>query len=101
MPVEGEIVMKNITVCVSDETYRKARMWAAENDGSLSSAVQYMLEHIHLILFRNKPRVKDRRSKNRIPTTPPTSETSGSQRKTINSIVYGEKWDPVTGTVKL
>lgn len=71
--------MKNITVCVTEETYRKARMWAAEHDGSLSSAVQYMLENIHLILRRNKPPVKDRRSKNRFPAGLSSRETAGSK----------------------
>ena len=36
--------MKNITVTVSDKSYREARVWAAAHDSSLSSVVQYLIE---------------------------------------------------------
>ena len=36
--------MKNITVCVPDETYRRARVWAAERETSVSQIVAYLLE---------------------------------------------------------
>ncbi len=36
--------MKNITVSVSDEGYRQARIWAAERNVSLSRIVAYLLE---------------------------------------------------------
>jgi hypothetical protein len=36
--------MKNITVSVSDEGYRQARVWAAERNVSLSRIVAYLLE---------------------------------------------------------
>jgi len=36
--------MKNITVCVPDETYRRARVWAAERESSVSQVVAYLLE---------------------------------------------------------
>ena len=36
--------MKNITVCVSDKSYREARIWAAQHDSSLSKVVQYLIE---------------------------------------------------------
>ena len=35
--------MKNITVTVDDETYRRARMKAAERDTSVSALVKYFL----------------------------------------------------------
>ena len=35
--------MKNITVCVSDQAYRQARVWAAERDASLSRVGQYFI----------------------------------------------------------
>jgi hypothetical protein len=35
--------MKNITVSVSDDTYRQARIWAAKNDTSVSATVQDLL----------------------------------------------------------
>jgi hypothetical protein len=35
--------MKNITVCVSDQAYRQARVWAAERDTSLSRVVRYFI----------------------------------------------------------
>jgi hypothetical protein len=36
--------MRNITVSVRDETYRTARVWAAQRDTSVSAVVQYLLE---------------------------------------------------------
>jgi hypothetical protein len=36
--------MKNITVTVSDKSYREARVWAAQHDSSLSRIVQYLIE---------------------------------------------------------
>jgi len=35
--------MRNITVSVSDETYRQARVWAAQRDSSVSAVVEYLL----------------------------------------------------------
>jgi hypothetical protein len=35
--------MKNITVSIDDETYRRARMKAAENDTSVSAVVKRLL----------------------------------------------------------
>jgi hypothetical protein len=35
--------MKNITVSVDDETYRRARLWAAERDTSVSAIVKCIL----------------------------------------------------------
>lgn len=36
--------MRNITVTIPDETYRYARVWAAERDTSVSAVVKYLLE---------------------------------------------------------
>jgi hypothetical protein len=36
--------MRNITVSVSDETYRQARVWAAQRDTSVSAIVKYLLQ---------------------------------------------------------
>lgn len=38
--------MRNITVAVSDSTYRNARIWAANHDCSISSVVQYCIERL-------------------------------------------------------
>ena len=35
--------MRNITVAVSDDCYRQARIWAAKNDTSVSAVVQDLL----------------------------------------------------------
>ena len=35
--------MRNITVAVSDDSYRQARIWAAKNDTSVSAVVQDLL----------------------------------------------------------
>jgi hypothetical protein len=36
--------MRNITVCVSDEIYKAGRIWAAQNDTTLSAAVREYLQ---------------------------------------------------------
>jgi len=35
---------KNITVCIDERTYRKARVWAAARNISISVVVAYLLE---------------------------------------------------------
>ena len=58
--------MRNITVSVTDHTYRQARVWAAENNTSISAAVEYMLENMRSILKVRKPPRQPRRN-NRFP----------------------------------
>jgi predicted CopG family antitoxin len=36
--------MRNITVTIPDDVYRRARVWAAERDTSVSAVVKYLLE---------------------------------------------------------
>ena len=36
--------MSNITVNIPDDVYRRARVWAAERDTSISAVVKYLLE---------------------------------------------------------
>jgi hypothetical protein len=38
--------MKNITITISDETYRKARVWAAVNNTTISGLVRNHLESL-------------------------------------------------------
>lgn len=38
--------MRNITVTIPDEAYRRARVWAAQRDTSLSAVVRYLLESL-------------------------------------------------------
>jgi hypothetical protein len=38
--------MPNITVTVSEGVYRNARVWAAQNDTSISAVVQYCIERM-------------------------------------------------------
>jgi hypothetical protein len=35
---------KNITVTVSTEAYRQARIWAAQRDTSVSAVVEYLIQ---------------------------------------------------------
>jgi hypothetical protein len=85
--------MKNITVSITDETYRQARMWAAEHNTSVSAAVQYMLENVHRILRVHKPPPRVRHTTT--PTTPPQKPKSDSEAvnrilKRVNSMLYGQ-----------
>ena len=63
---------RNITVTVSEQTYRNARIWAAENNTSLSAAVEYVLENVHTILSVRKPPRSPRRN-NRFEVPPELS----------------------------
>ena len=36
--------MRNITVCIPDDAYLRARVWAAERDTSISAVGRYLLE---------------------------------------------------------
>ena len=38
--------MRNITVTVSDQAYRQARVWAAKRDTSVSAVVEYLISHL-------------------------------------------------------
>ena len=53
---------RNITVSVSEQTWREARIWAAENNTSLSAAVEYVLENVRTILSVRKPPRRPRRN---------------------------------------
>jgi len=69
--------MRNITVSITDEVYRQARIWAAENNTSISAAVEYMLENVRSILQARKPPRQSRRG-NRFPVPPtPLPDLSG------------------------
>jgi hypothetical protein len=46
--------MKNITVTVSAETYRKARIWAAQRNTSLSKVVQSFLTDLPTLHMRRR-----------------------------------------------
>jgi hypothetical protein len=67
--------MRNITVSITDEVYRQARVWAAENNTSVSAAVEYMLENVRSILQARKPPRQPRRN-NRFPIPLPDQDMS-------------------------
>ena len=64
--------MKNITVSVSDEAYRQARIWAAARNVSLSRIVAYLLETLP-----DQPRSARRFPR---PTTPANSTPRSAPR---------------------
>ena len=37
---------KNVTVAISKENYRRARVWAARCDSSLSAAIAFLIENL-------------------------------------------------------
>ena len=75
--------MRNITVSISDETYREARIWAARNNTSVSAAVQYVLENLRTILRVRKPPRQPRRN-NRFPVPPPQEMSSEDMRMLVS-----------------
>lgn len=38
--------MRNITISLTDDIYRTARVWAAERDTHVSAVVQYLIESL-------------------------------------------------------
>src|SRR4051794_1785535 len=72
------ISMRNITVSVTDEVYRQARVWAAENNTSVSAAVEYMLENVRSILQARKPPRQPRRN-NRFPIPAMGTDLAGEE----------------------
>jgi hypothetical protein len=41
---------KNITVTVSHGTYRKARIWAAKHNTSVSATVEFLLDYLPAVV---------------------------------------------------
>lgn len=41
--------MKNVTVSITEESYRKARVFAAQHDTSLSAMVEFLLENLPVV----------------------------------------------------
>jgi hypothetical protein len=62
--------MRNITVSVTDDVYREARIWAAENNTSVSAAVRYFLENVRRILRVHRPPETARQAKRIGPPSP-------------------------------
>ena len=46
--------MRNITVAVSDQAYRRARVWAVQRDPSISAVVQYCIERLPRLTVANQ-----------------------------------------------
>ena len=46
--------MHNITVVIGDDCYRRARVWAAQHDTSLSAVVRHLLETLLGLQRANK-----------------------------------------------
>jgi len=71
--------MKNITVCISNQGYDAARVWAAEHHTSLSKAVAFILENLPNIPMGSKafPRSKP-------PATPTSRPATERRSRTAN-----------------
>jgi hypothetical protein len=41
---------KNITIAVSNGTYRKARVWTAKHNTSVSAMVEYLLDYLPAVV---------------------------------------------------
>jgi hypothetical protein len=62
--------MPNITVTVSEEAYRAARVWAAQNDTSTSALVKFCIERLPASTMR-QPGVTEEVSIPVAPHSPP------------------------------
>jgi hypothetical protein len=70
--------VKNITVCVTPEIYREARLLAAEHDSTVSALVAWLLPHMRVSLERThfpkggpKPSAQPTPAVNALVTPPP------------------------------
>jgi hypothetical protein len=70
--------MRNITVTLPDDSYRRARVWAAQHDTSVSAVVKYLLETLPSIK-RASSAFPDRNLTPVVPT--PILETSSPEEK--------------------
>jgi len=73
--------MRNITVTISDQAYRDARVWCAKRDTSVSRVVQTFLEDL--------PRLKHAR-RFPLPDAPPPR----SVRSLLEHLAQGPAQDP-------
>ena len=81
--------MRNITVCVPEPMYRRARVYAAQHGISLSAAVQFLLENLSAV---------SRAVKTLLEEDPSFGKTAASARSSIPPVA-DEKCD--FGAVKL
>jgi hypothetical protein len=73
--------MPNITVTVSEEAYRNARVWAAQNDTSISAVVQYCIERLPGLPIAQSAAASTRRPRETHPGTLPGAPPSPGMRK--------------------
>lgn len=78
--------MRNITVAISDTSYREARIWAASHDTSISAIVQFLLEVLSRIppwilidLHENVPLPRSRISTDASTKSPDATEHQNPQ----------------------
>jgi hypothetical protein len=77
--------MPNITVTVSEEAYRRARVWAAENDTSISAVVQYCIERLPgLPIAQTAAAATTRRPKVVYPPPTPSPQTEKCGCETVS-----------------
>jgi hypothetical protein len=57
--------MRNLTLAVSEEAHRRARIWAAQHDTSISALMSYCLENLSIlpIIQRADAEFKTKRDK--------------------------------------
>jgi hypothetical protein len=87
--------MRNITVSVSDETYRQARVWAAQRDTSVSAVVQYLLQTLPGVTraVRAFP-VRNHNAVNTFPLPNPVPEANSPDPQRPSSILTRETVEP-------
>jgi hypothetical protein len=68
--------MKNITVTVTAETYRKARIWAAQRNTSLSKIVQSFLTDLPSLHMRRRYPTPDNKEELEAQLAPLSLDTS-------------------------
>jgi hypothetical protein len=80
--------MRNITVTIDDDSYTRARVWAAQRDTSVSAVVRYILETmpgvpraVKAFPLANSYRIKAKPA----PVLPPTAQ---------QAVLAGEPVDP-------
>jgi hypothetical protein len=78
IPSAGE-AMRNITVTIPDDSYRRARVWAAQRDTSISAVVKYLLETMPGISRANSA----------FPANKPNSANTTNPANTANSTSAG------------
>lgn len=82
--------MRNITISIDDETYRRARLWAAERDTSVSAIVKCILTTLPARAQARKPPAPEQPNSSK--SAPPTPHPASPQSSPCDEVALVPAW---------